>query len=162
MTAPNPKALIERLRDAPHHEQMAHAQSGCVPCKLCGGKAIITDAGIGAGYYIKCENSGRFRASKGCMLDEVRLGGWAYNVRDWWNRLHSASDRLTAPDPKALVKRLRECPFCGGAAEVNESRGAFKVACATEECAVEVGAWLMGNNARTPPSPPGTAARPTA
>lgn len=73
------------------HEAMTDAQAGCVPCKLCGGKAVITDAGLGAGYYVRCENSGRFRAASGCMIEDRRLGGWAYNVMDWWNRLHSAS-----------------------------------------------------------------------
>ena len=79
------------------HEQMLDAQEGCVPCKLCGGRAVISDAGPGAGYYIQCKNSQSFRPFKGCLIDERRLGGWAYNVRDWWNRLHSvepvASDR---------------------------------------------------------------------
>lgn len=73
------------------HEAITDAQAGCVPCKLCGGKAVITDAGLGAGYYVRCENSGRFRAASGCMIEDRRLGGWAYNVMDWWNRLHSAS-----------------------------------------------------------------------
>lgn len=70
-----------------HHEQMIDAQAGCVPCKLCGGNAVIEDAGLGAGYYIRCSNAQR-RGSAGCLIDHRRLGGWAYNVRDWWNRLH--------------------------------------------------------------------------
>jgi len=81
------------------HEAMAEAQSGCVPCKLCGGKAIISDAGEGAGYYVRCENSGAFRASQGCMVTDCRLGGWAFNVMEWWNRLHS----LPAPDTATSV-----------------------------------------------------------
>lgn len=72
-----------------HHDQMLDAQAGCLPCKLCGGSAVITDAGIGAGYYIECGNSLSFRDEKGCLLDGRRLGGWAYNVMDWWNRLHA-------------------------------------------------------------------------
>lgn len=72
-----------------HHEEMLDAQSSCVPCKLCGGHAVISDAGWGSGYYIKCSGDLNFRQSEGCMLDDRRLGGWAYNVRDWWNRLHS-------------------------------------------------------------------------
>jgi len=72
-----------------HHEEMLDAQAGCVPCKLCGGAAIISDAGIGAGYYIRCGNSVTFREHRGCLITERRLGGHAYNVRDWWNRLHS-------------------------------------------------------------------------
>jgi hypothetical protein len=72
-----------------HHEQMLDAEKGCVPCKLCGGRAVISDAGYGAGYYIRCGNSRTFRYSEGCLIDERRLGGWAYNVRDWWNRLHA-------------------------------------------------------------------------
>lgn len=74
------------------HEQMLDAQSECVPCKLCGGQALITDAGAGWGYYIRCENSAKFRRSDGCMLSDQRLGGWAYNVRDWWNRLHKQGE----------------------------------------------------------------------
>jgi hypothetical protein len=72
-----------------HYEEMLDAQSKCVPCKLCGGNAIITDAGIGAGYYIACSNSTNWRDSTGCLIDERRLGGYAYNVMQWWNRLHS-------------------------------------------------------------------------
>lgn len=72
-----------------HHEEMLDAQAGCVPCKLCGGCAVITDAGPGAGYYIACAGSTNWRDSTGCLISERRLGGWAYNVRDWWNRLHS-------------------------------------------------------------------------
>lgn len=108
-TTPNPGAILEAdqtplshvpesrgvrslRRDAlDYHEQMLDAQTGCVPCKLCGGKAVITDAGTGAGYYIQCGNSLSFRDHKGCMLDGRRLGGWAYNVMDWWNRLHAAT-----------------------------------------------------------------------
>lgn len=85
------------------HEAMIDAQAGCVPCKLCGGKAVITDAGVGAGYYIACENSGAFRASQGCMITERRLGGWPYNVMDWWNRLHSKA---------APAKRTVDCNLC--------------------------------------------------
>jgi len=86
------------------HEAMADAQAGCIPCKLCGGKAVITDAGLGAGYYVRCENSGRFRAREGCMIEDRRLGGWAYNVMDWWNRLHA---KTTAP-----AKRTFDCTMC--------------------------------------------------
>lgn len=78
-----------------HHEQMLDAQSLCVPCKLCGGKAVIVDAGIGFGYYITCSNGSKFRASEGCLIQERRLGGWAYNVMEWWNRLHDT--RSTTP-----------------------------------------------------------------
>lgn len=74
-------------RDLSHHEQIQDAQSQCLPCKLCGGKAIIRDAGIGAGYYITCENGGTFRSADGCLISDRRLGGWAYNVMEWWNRL---------------------------------------------------------------------------
>lgn len=75
-----------------HTQQMVDAQSHCLPCKLCGGRAIIWDAGTGAGYYIRCENAQRIRASKGCLIDYRRLGGWAYNVMDWWNRLHATTE----------------------------------------------------------------------
>lgn len=73
-------------------EQMLDAQEGCVPCKLCGGDAVIYDAGIGAGYYIRCSGTKSFRSSEGCLIGDNRLGGWAYNVRDWWNRLHATRD----------------------------------------------------------------------
>lgn len=87
-----------------HHEQMLDAQAGCVPCKLCAGSAIITDAGIGAGYYIQCGNSLSFRDSKGCMLDGRRLGGWAYNVMDWWNRLHA----VTTPPARTYAQGVED------------------------------------------------------
>lgn len=78
----------ERRSRLNNHEQMADAQSMCAPCKLCGGAAIIADAGPGAGYYIRCSNSTSFRPNKGCLISDQRLGGWAYNVMEWWNRLH--------------------------------------------------------------------------
>lgn len=74
-----------------HHEQMLDAEKMCVPCKLCGGDAKISDAGTGAGYYIECSNSTNWRDSTGCLISERRLGGWAYNVMEWWNRLHAAT-----------------------------------------------------------------------
>ncbi|EQB06245.1 hypothetical protein [Sphingobium baderi] len=95
------EALTAARHNMPVFKQMLDAQDGCVPCKLCGGKAIITDAGIGAGYYIRCSNHVNFRASRGCMIDGCRLGGWAYNVMDWWNRLHS-------PTPSSADNALRE------------------------------------------------------
>jgi len=79
------------------HEQMLDAQAGCVPCSLCGGTAVIADAGCGAGYHIKCSNSTHFRQSRGCMIDERSCGGWAYNVMDWWNRLHTRTAAQTLP-----------------------------------------------------------------
>jgi hypothetical protein len=81
--------MVEDRRLLNDYEQMADAQSQCVPCKLCGHAAAITDAGVGRGYYIRCENSRTFRDWQGCMISERRLSGWAYNVMDWWNRLHS-------------------------------------------------------------------------
>lgn len=81
--------VIAAERDRLHpRKQMADAQEQCVPCRLCGGKAIITDAGPGYGYYIECGNSTSWRPSQGCLIDQRRLGGWAYNVMEWWNRLH--------------------------------------------------------------------------
>lgn len=96
----------------PHHEQMADAQAGCVPCKLCGGQAVISDAGTGAGYYIKCSGTRNWRASTGCMIDMRRLGGWAYNVRDWWNRLHS-TDTTDGATGGGEVQGAFACPICG-------------------------------------------------
>lgn len=73
-------------------EQMREAEESCAPCKLCGGKARITDAGPGYGYYIECENArdqiGRGRAT--CLQSGTRISGWAYNVSDLWNRLNAA------------------------------------------------------------------------
>jgi hypothetical protein len=96
------------------HEQMLDAQSQCVPCKLCGGKAVISDAGIGAGYYIRCENARSFRKSGGCMIKENRLGGWAYNVMDAWNRLHAvaappAMDREAVDDIIVRIRKQADC-----------------------------------------------------
>ena len=72
-------------------EQMREAESSCVPCKLCGGKSKISDAGPGWGYYIECENAhdkiGRGRAT--CLQSGARISGWAYNVSDIWNRLNA-------------------------------------------------------------------------
>lgn len=83
-----PAATRDRLTP---DEQMQDAQRGCAPCALCGGHAIINDAGSGAGYFIRCSNSQIFKASEGCLIEQRRLGGWAYNVMDWWNRLHTAA-----------------------------------------------------------------------
>ena len=86
------------------HEQMADAERQCIPCKLCGGRAKITDAGVGAGYFIECANGSAFRKSEGCLLAERRLGGWAYNVMEWWNRLHAA----TLTEPERTAKAVAE------------------------------------------------------
>ena len=67
------------LRD---FEAMADAQSLCLPCKLCGGSAVIEDAGIGWGYYIRCSNATQSKRSTGCLVHQQRLGGWAYNVME--------------------------------------------------------------------------------
>jgi hypothetical protein len=83
------KAELERRRALSNDAAMADAESLCVPCKLCGGKARISDAGSGWGYYIRCEGVRGFRPHLGCMVSEQRLSGWAYNVMEWWNRLHS-------------------------------------------------------------------------
>jgi len=99
-----PTGSLRAAREAmPHHQQMIDAQAMCVPCKLCGCAALITDAGDGAGYYIGCENSGAFRPGTGCMISDQRLGGWAYNVMEWWNRLHQP-----APPTEATEARARE------------------------------------------------------
>ena len=71
-----------------HHTQMMDAQAQCVPCRLCGGKAVITDAGPGFGYTIECENAARFRKPT-CLQSGTRISGWAYNVSDLWNRLNA-------------------------------------------------------------------------
>lgn len=86
---------LNRRRSLSDHEAMQDAERLCVPCKLCGGRAKITDAGAGWGYEIRCENSRTSRPSKGCLIDERRLSGWAYNIMDWWNRLHSSSAEQT-------------------------------------------------------------------
>ncbi|AEI70941.1 hypothetical protein [EBPR podovirus 2] len=71
-----------------HYAQMMDAQAQCVPCRLCGGKAVITDAGPGFGYTIECENAARFRKPT-CLQSGTRISGWAYNVSDLWNRLNA-------------------------------------------------------------------------
>lgn len=87
-------------------EAMADAQRLCVPCKLCGGAALITDAGPGYGYYIRCENSWKSNAKDACMVHDTRLSGWAYNVMDLWNRQHGAIETARA---KALEWRRGYC-----------------------------------------------------
>ena len=67
-------------------EQMREAEAACVPCKLCGGKAKIEDAGPGWGYVIGCENYARREDS--CYQYGARISGWAYNVADRWNELN--------------------------------------------------------------------------
>lgn len=89
------------------HEQQAEAEASCVPCKLCGGKAVIKDAGPGWGYYIECENaydkSWRGRAT--CLQSGARLSGWAYNVSDLWNSLNATPAALAAcPEVQALIR----------------------------------------------------------
>ena len=64
-------------------EAMEDAQILCVPCRLCGGSAKITDAGTGWGYYITCENAEK-RVPQ-CIIGEIRKSGWAYNVMELWN-----------------------------------------------------------------------------
>ena len=100
------QAEADRRRALSHHEQMLDAQSLCAPCKLCGGHAVISDAGTGAGYNIRCSNSVSFRDASGCLIDHRRLGGWAYNVMDWWNRLHRLSH---SAEKEALIEALE--PF---------------------------------------------------
>lgn len=99
-----PAETRDRLTD---YEQMQDAQKQCVPCALCGGKAVISDAGAGMGYYINCSNYSSFQSSRGCMIDQQRLGGWAYNVMDWWNRLHAAALTRHAGGDDAEIVRLR-------------------------------------------------------
>jgi hypothetical protein len=103
MTDPTQAEATADRKRLSHHEQMLDAQAGCVPCKLCGGNAVISDAGIGAGYYVQCSNSFNFRDSTGCLINNRRLGGWAYNVMDWWNRLHA-----TPPASASVADEARE------------------------------------------------------
>lgn len=97
--------MIARRGMLTEPEQMRDAEAGCVPCRLCGGSAIISDAGLGAGYYIRCSNSVHFRDSAGCLIADRRLGGWAYNVMDWWNRLHSTTLASRTPEGMVMVPR---------------------------------------------------------
>ncbi len=72
-------------------EQMREAEASCAPCKLCGGKARITDAGPGWGYYINCERA-YDRMQKGreiCLQSGTRISGWAYNCSELWNGLNA-------------------------------------------------------------------------
>lgn len=68
-------------------QQMAEAQASCAPCKLCGGKAVISDAGPGYGYNINCENW--MQRKNECFQGGTRISGWAYNVADRWNELNA-------------------------------------------------------------------------
>lgn len=90
-----------------YDEQMCEAEASCIPCKLCGGKAKIQDAGPGWGYYIGCENYGQRKNE--CFQQGSRISGWAYNVADRWNELNAAltiqpADPLSDPRVKALVE----------------------------------------------------------
>jgi hypothetical protein len=123
--------LVER-NTLSHHEQMLDAQSQCVPCKLCGGHAVISDAGLGMGYYIRCSNHKPIRISSGCMIAQRRLGGWAYNVMDWWNRLHAATALETLAAENA---RLRE-----EVAEVRRESELRRLDCIAEEDCKEL--WI--------------------
>lgn len=88
------------------HDVMIAAQASCVPCKLCGGSAVITDAGPGAGYYIRCGSSTSFRTYMGCLISDRRVSGSANNARNWWNRLHSTV-APTDSGPDATLMRAR-------------------------------------------------------
>ncbi len=37
------------------------------------------------------------------MITDRRLGGWAYNVMDWWNRLH-AQPATSPADPVQMFR----------------------------------------------------------
>lgn len=114
--------------DLTYREQMLDAQAQCLPCKLCGGKAVISDAGTGAGYYIECSNSTDWNRWKGCLIDQRRVSGWAYNVMEWWNRLMATP---TPPiegrdaDVERIAKALRKFVYAArvgdGSKPVNRS-----------------------------------------
>jgi len=97
-----------------HNDQMRDAQSRCVPCKLCGGKAEITDAGVGFGYWIKCSNSHE-RAKPECCQSGTRISGWAYNVSDLWNRLNASPPTAPTVQEAARVPDFSDwvCKDCG-------------------------------------------------
>jgi len=112
MTQPT-DPLLEARNALSDFEQVQHAQEQCVPCKLCGGEAIISDAGLGSGYYIKCSGSTTWREYKGCLINERRCSGWAYNVMNWWNRLHQTAALPHGELVEALRPFLRHDGLCG-------------------------------------------------
>lgn len=113
-------------RNLSDFEQMIDAQCQCVPCKLCGGSAVISCAGEGAGYYIACENGNKYRPSGGCLINERRLGGWAYNVMDWWNRLHSNAASIEA-EQRAFLEGARAMQEAAALkAELQDDRDAIR------------------------------------
>ena len=93
-----------------HHDQMLDAMTQCAPCRLCGGKAIIGDAGPGHGYYIECSGAERFRKPT-CLQGGTRVSGWAYNVSDLWNRLNAAP---TPPDSAGELDALVAAAYRAG------------------------------------------------
>lgn len=86
-------------------QQMREAEASCVPCKLCGGKAVISDAGPGYGYNINCEHWMQRRNE--CFQGGTRISGWAYNVADRWNELNAipAADARPVQDDAASRRR---------------------------------------------------------
>lgn len=103
-----PRTTRRERQALTEHEQMRDAERQCAPCLLCGGSAVISDAGAGAGYYVACSNSRTFRDSKGCLIGQRRLGGWAYNVMEWWNRLHMGKAKPPIPTEDALRAALTD------------------------------------------------------
>jgi len=98
IAAPISRDERNRRRRLSDEEAQRDAEASCVPCKLCGGKAVISDAGPGWGYYINCE---KHNGRKGeCFQSGTRISGWAYNVADRWNELNAPA----APDLVELVE----------------------------------------------------------
>lgn len=101
------RAERNRRNTLTYDQQMREAEASCVPCKLCGGKAIITDAGPGYGYNINCEHW--MQRSNECFQGGTRISGWAYNVADRWNELNA----IPAADARAeaLLKRAAQMAY---------------------------------------------------
>jgi hypothetical protein len=96
------RAEKQRRNALSYHEQQRDAEASCAPCKLCGGSAVIKDAGPGWGYYIECANAfdSMARGRGSCLQSGVRLSGWAYNCSDMWNKLNAPVAALEPMEPR--------------------------------------------------------------
>lgn len=88
------------MTEDPRHKlslsaQLEDAQKSCCPCRLCGGAAVIKDAGPGFGYFIYCENS-YATSNPYCLQAGVTIRAWAYACSELWNKLNAPVAPRTA------------------------------------------------------------------
>lgn len=88
------------MTEDPRHKlslrgQLLDAQKSCCPCRLCGGAAVIKDAGPGFGYFIYCENS-YATSNPSCLQAGVSIRAWAYACSELWNKLNKPVAPRTA------------------------------------------------------------------